>query len=360
MPEISVIVPVYNAEKYLKRCIYSILAQLYQEIELILVDDGSTDSCPEICDAYAQTDARIRVIHQKNKGQAAARNTGLEVAAGKYILFCDADDKYDSEQLNCFLDNILRNSKEERVLNCFDFRNVWPNHIETVGRYHAAKMHFRCQEERVFFLSSDSAHSIIGYSVWNKLYSKRMIDKYHIRFLEREALGNKDDWAEDLGFNLQYCMCVDEIGVEETPIYLLSKHGGPDEQTEEGLVERVGHMLRLLSHLQKTDVYKTGKIEFWQIAIWHLRRYFYLNAGVHGVEKLRKTCQDSGCASLLSEWITDALENWTSMQNRWSETDSKDYRNLLQYLKTGNFMRFKLQSYWLWKIHPKMIKLLRE
>lgn len=91
---ISVIVPVYNAEKYLARCIDSVLGQTHAELELILVDDGSTDGSGGICDAYAARDPRVRVIHKANGGVSAARNDGIEAALGEYIAFCDNDDFY--------------------------------------------------------------------------------------------------------------------------------------------------------------------------------------------------------------------------------------------------------------------------
>lgn len=92
MPKISIIVPVYKSELYLNRCIDSILNQSYNDIELLLIDDGSPDLCPKICDEYAAKDKRIKVIHKTNGGVAAARNTGLEIASGEYITFVDSDD----------------------------------------------------------------------------------------------------------------------------------------------------------------------------------------------------------------------------------------------------------------------------
>lgn len=92
MKKISIIVPVYKVESYLSRCIDSILAQTYQNFELMLVDDGSLDRCGEICDNYAKKDDRIKVIHQPNRGVSAARNAGLDLATGDYIGFVDSDD----------------------------------------------------------------------------------------------------------------------------------------------------------------------------------------------------------------------------------------------------------------------------
>ena len=88
----SVIIPVYNSELYIDQCINSILKQSYHDFEVILVDDGSTDNSPVICDSYGELDCRVRVVHQNNQGQSVARNTGLEYALGDYVIFIDSDD----------------------------------------------------------------------------------------------------------------------------------------------------------------------------------------------------------------------------------------------------------------------------
>lgn len=98
-PEISVIVPVHQAEDFLEECVDSILRQTFREFECILVDDGSLDRCPQICDAYAQKDGRVRVIHQKNGGVSSARNAGMDAAVGRYLEFVDADDWIDERLL---------------------------------------------------------------------------------------------------------------------------------------------------------------------------------------------------------------------------------------------------------------------
>lgn len=91
-PELSIVVPIYKVEKYLEECIQSILGQTFTDLELILVDDGSPDACPQMCDAIAEQDSRVRVIHQKNGGLSAARNTGIEAARGNWLGFVDSDD----------------------------------------------------------------------------------------------------------------------------------------------------------------------------------------------------------------------------------------------------------------------------
>ena len=100
MPEISVIVPVYKVEQYLNSCVDSILAQTFTDFELILIDDGSPDSCGDICDKYQKSDNRVRVVHQENGGLSAARNAGMDIAVGQFITFIDSDDLVPGDYLN--------------------------------------------------------------------------------------------------------------------------------------------------------------------------------------------------------------------------------------------------------------------
>ena len=95
--KISVIIPIYKVESYLRECVESVLRQTYQNLEIILVDDGSPDSCPQICEEYAIFDKRIKVIHKKNGGLSSARNEGFKHATGEYVLFLDSDDYWEKE-----------------------------------------------------------------------------------------------------------------------------------------------------------------------------------------------------------------------------------------------------------------------
>ena len=103
-PIVSVIVPVYKVEKYIHRCMDSILGQTYDNIEIILVDDGSPDNCPQICDQYAKADERVKVIHKANGGLSDARNEGLKHISGKYVFFVDSDDFIDRNAIKYMVD----------------------------------------------------------------------------------------------------------------------------------------------------------------------------------------------------------------------------------------------------------------
>ena len=111
--KISVIVPIYKVERYLNRCIKSIVNQTYSNLEIILVDDGSPDRCGFICDKWMATDKRIKVIHKKNGGLSSARNKGIELSTGKYIMFIDSDDYlYDDSSLESLYKGITKNNSK--------------------------------------------------------------------------------------------------------------------------------------------------------------------------------------------------------------------------------------------------------
>lgn len=123
-PKISIVVPVYNIEQYLESAINSLINQTYKNLEILLVDDGSTDSSPNICDEYAKRDNRIRVFHQKNSGVSCARNLGIDMATGEYIGFCDGDDTVDCDMYE-FLYNGIKNNNAD--ISMCDVRFVFEN-----------------------------------------------------------------------------------------------------------------------------------------------------------------------------------------------------------------------------------------
>ena len=122
MPRFSVIVPVYNVEDYLEQCVQSVVSQTFRDWELVLVDDGSPDKCPKMCDEFAALDCRIKVVHKQNGGQSSARNAGLDACSGEYVLFLDSDDFYNSDKaLEVFDKAIRENDAQVLIFGCTDF-----------------------------------------------------------------------------------------------------------------------------------------------------------------------------------------------------------------------------------------------
>ena len=167
---ISIIIPIYNVDKYLTKCIESIVSQTYQDLEIIMVDDGSSDACPQICDQYAEKDSRIVVIHQKNSGVSAARNAGLKVATGKYISFIDADDYIEFDMY----ENMVRAFEiedSELVICGYDYVDEDGN----TTRLYREKEHEIINQKECFRRYFDMPPSI-RLVVWNKLFKKEIFD----------------------------------------------------------------------------------------------------------------------------------------------------------------------------------------
>lgn len=166
---ISVIVPIYKVEDYLEKCINSILNQTYKNIEVILVDDGSPDKCGEICDYYATKDNRIKVIHKKNGGLSEARNYGIDIATGKYILFVDSDDFIDKNMCEVLIKEAEKNNSD--IVIC-------GHYIVKGNNYYASKMLLTDSKVLLTNLEMTKKFFLKGYFetlvVWNKLYKKEL------------------------------------------------------------------------------------------------------------------------------------------------------------------------------------------
>ena len=181
MELISVIVPVYKTEAYLDRCVQSIVDQTYTNLEIILVDDGSPDNCPQICDEWAKKDSRIRVIHKANGGGAQARNIGLEYASGEYIAFVDSDDYLFPSMYQVLLD-ILKKTKCD-IAEC-DYHVVdsdtFPNHEQK------REFHIYTPQAAIEAHISDRVFKQI---IWNKLYKASTIG--NVRFVEGKKIDDE-------------------------------------------------------------------------------------------------------------------------------------------------------------------------
>lgn len=196
MPEFSIIVPIYKVEKYLEICVDSIIGQSFCEFELILVDDGSPDTCGEICDKYSSSDTRVRVIHKENGGLSSARNAGLDIATGKYVIFIDSDDFWDD-------------------VNALEHIHINLTETDADVLVFPAKRYYESEDKYTYIITSDvdrtkitdkdvntSIHYMIENNIyraaaWNKVVKKSIIDNYSMRF-KSGYLSEDMDWCGDL------------------------------------------------------------------------------------------------------------------------------------------------------------------
>lgn len=201
-PMISVIVPVYNVEKYIKKGIESLLAQSYQNIEIILVDDGSPDNSPAILDQYTKKDSRIKVLHQKNQGVSTARNNGIKISNGEYILFVDGDDYVGKDYVEFFYKLISQKSADIAVnYDLFSALNSSHNH------------HEKEEVESPDQIIEDIYLGKMNVAVWNKMYKKSFLEKNNIRF-------NPKIWyGEGMLFNIECLSSTKKIAVGSRKVY---------------------------------------------------------------------------------------------------------------------------------------------
>lgn len=215
MVKVSVIVPVYNVEKYLNRCVDSIVKQTLKDIEIILVDDGSKDMSGKLCDEWEKRDKRIKVIHKKNAGLGFARNSGIDIAKGKYICYIDSDDYI---KLNTLENVISRLEKTNSDICYFGFIEK-DSKIEKKVNI-PEKLYYSYNEKNEFIKNilgpeeSEKEETFCGVSSCTAILKKEILDKNNIRFLsERKIL------SEDIIYNLQICRKVNSISIEPNYYY---------------------------------------------------------------------------------------------------------------------------------------------
>lgn len=199
MPMISVIVPVYNTEKYLDRCIQSILAQTYSNFELLLVDDGSTDSSGAICDRYAEQDSRVRVFHKPNGGVSSARNLGLDNAKGEWITFVDSDDWIEY----CSFDTFIKSADSDLIIAsmCFEQSGNIGN-FPTLG-----KLEYK---ELDYILAENIDHYSVC-SPCSKIFKNSIIRDSRIRFNEKICFGEDSLFVKAYLLNAHSIRCVSDL-----------------------------------------------------------------------------------------------------------------------------------------------------
>ena len=233
---ISIIVPIYNVEKYLVACVDSILNSTYQDFELILVDDGSTDLSGTICNEYELQDERVKVVHKQNRGLADARNAGLNISQGKYISFIDGDDVIHPNMLQVMVDAIQKDD--------YDFSMVLHQEVsdsENIALLSNPKFGFSCrhrdinQEECLFGLISP-VHSDLKYNyVWNKLYKRSFVGD--ARFIVTAI--------EDMEFNNRLYLKMNKAVLVEAELYYYVQR--PSSLTHAGGVQRAVNRLESFS-----------------------------------------------------------------------------------------------------------------
>lgn len=257
MELVSVIVPIYNVEAYLERCVGSILQQTYKHIEIILVDDGSPDRCGSMCEEYAQKDNRIKVLHKENGGLSDARNAGLEMAKGKYVLFVDSDDLIKKELVESCVQTAEKNSSDIVI---FDFNRVEENEeIVTTMEIEKSGTYTLESEPRILFGSPSAV---------NKLFRRDLFIKTGIRF----PVGK---YYEDLGTIPKLLLLADKIDYIKKSYYDYMIRSGSimtAAKFEKNYEDRTEMLNGILDFYKEKNVYENFYKELEYLAV--LNGYF--------------------------------------------------------------------------------------
>ena len=255
---ISIIVPIYNTAPYLDRCVSSLIEQTHQNLEIILINDGSTDNSLDICMEYAAKDSRIQVISQENKGQGAARNAGLAIAKGEFISFVDSDDYIAPHMMETLLAAALSNNAD---FTGGGYYPVIPDNEVCAPAFHGDYPYDTpIYHEQILDILC-TAHASKGgnllWFTWRNLYRRSILEQIGLRYFEGDVI-------EDPLFNLEYLANARCMALVREPLYYYV-------QTPNSIIRKPGkkNYLRKLedSHNLKIDVYQKYRMEGWEISM---------------------------------------------------------------------------------------------
>ncbi len=201
-PLLSVIIPIYKVEKYLDRCINSVVRQTYNNIEIILVDDGSPDNCPKMCDSWAEKDSRIKVIHKQNAGLGFARNSGLEIATGDYIAFIDSDDYVDLDMYETLISKSLKHNAD--IVYCGCHWGISENKFKDINDFPNPRVFEKRELLNLSLKYIDGvAKRPLMMSVWHSVYKRSV--------LAVEFYSERECNSEDLHFQLSAILQANQV-----------------------------------------------------------------------------------------------------------------------------------------------------
>lgn len=264
---VSVIIPVFNIEKYIDKCIKSVIEQSYRNIEIILVDDGSLDSSGEICDHYSLIDNRIHVLHIKNSGVSHARNCGMDSTKGELICFIDGDD-YVSQDYIEYLVSLIRNKDGDIAYseNIFTYpmdKQLRKDEIKVISGEEAA-IEQLCYKTNI--------------GVWNKVFRKSILNE-RVRFIETQFIG------EGFNFNVSAFQLAKSVIVGKRKVYFY-RQDNFSSATKKFTEEKWLNGLESLNDIKRNMIIKSlGMQNAWIFAQWRTNADIYISMGLNHLEK---------------------------------------------------------------------------
>ncbi len=251
---VSVIIPIYNVEKQIRRCIESIMAQTYHNLEIILVDDGSTDNCPQICDDYARIDSRIKVIHKVNGGPTDAKNIGLSVVTGDYVYILSGDDYVANTLIEVAVENAVATSAD-LVLFSYNKIDEFDNLLSPVRLKPVIEE--LGDHNRMAYIIKNLQQYKSGWEVGNRLFKADLIRKNNLFFWDNRLIQ-----TEDLAFSLNYVLHVNRISCVPEVLYYYRIRNGSDRSLSptKPMLFEANELCKLLGD-RVTNLYNNSKMD---------------------------------------------------------------------------------------------------
>ena len=309
---VSVIIPVYNVEDYLDRCVRSILDQTYSNTEILLVDDGSTDNCPEKCDTYAQADSRVTVIHKPNGGLSDARNTGLEKANGEFIMFLDSDDWVAPDIIETLIALLFEYSAD--IAEC-SYANVYARKTKPVTKCTGGVIVVPPVQSLSYMLQ----HRVFLPTAWGKLYRTDVmkgitfpIDRLH----------------EDEFTVYKYHLNAEKLVYIDRALYYYYQTRTDSIMQQKYRLER----------LDACDAFRERLYRFWELNLTELDTQMSNAYFLVLVENLYKCWRNKLKGTRLEEAITNALTDYAEIRRRKIKIEQR-------YIKALNKLELVLDSF---------------
>lgn len=340
MPKFSIIVPVYNVEDYLPRCVDSILNQQYPDFELILVDDGSTDNSSIICDKYANKDNRIRVIHKENGGVSTARNIGIENASGEYITFCDSDDYYKDNLLEVAFRYLDDNSLD---LLCFNYETLHNTGLKKGSNIDTGFFDLIEPTDNFSLIINHTFKSFMGWSMWANFMRLELIRKNNLM-----VCTHCNNYAEDIGFSLKFLLHAKTVLSISDCLYVY------DQTREESMMNKSKGVFKLddvneVAFNVKEEFSKTfgnKYSDYYSVIYFQLMYSEYVEMIW---EKRIRELPDEVVKIRKKDWYASQTKRVLKSKDRFLEYYGKaitgEYMAMARYCLTGSYRRYHLECW---------------
>lgn len=352
---VSVIIPVYNVEDYLEKCINSVLNQQYEKLQIIIVNDGSTDRSAEICGEYEKKDSRIEVIHQKNSGLSAARNVALKRAVGDYIIFVDGDD-YISPQLVgktiCYM--------EKFDMCVYRYQYEYSNgSVGPCGYGWGENKLFdiRSEEDKIRFFNKIFFFYRCGWNVCHRMFKRSIIQKYNLKFQD-----TKEIFAEDHVFTYQYTLHVDSCIVLDDILYHYVERSNSIMHTldMESVFKRLVKLSRIEEAYAKIAGYPGVEDNFWIYASIIFYGHYCMVENKYGFEEILKYKDIQLQDTKLREYAEKVCREKKKIYKLCGRVQGRCVVQMLLWILHGNKMEYKtleMEIYILNQLYKAKMKL---